>query len=85
MLAARIFFRSRSEVRRHLDELVVVDELDGLLEAHLARRDEANGLVGRRRAHVRLLLFLGDVDVEVVRPRVLADDHALVDVHGAGR
>ena len=33
----------------------------------------------RRRAHVRLLLLARDVDVHVVGPRVLADDHALVD------
>ena len=54
--------------RRHLHELVVVDELNGLLETELARRHEANGFVGRRRAHVGLFLFLRDVHVHVGRP-----------------
>src|SRR6185503_17068745 len=52
-------------LRRDLDELVVVDEFDGLLEAELTRGNEANRLVGARRAHVRLFLFLGDVHVHV--------------------
>ena len=37
-------------------------------------------LVGRGRAHVRELLLLRRVDVEVVGAGVLADDHPLVDV-----
>src|SRR4051812_16963030 len=45
-------------LRRHFDELVVVDELDGLLEPQLARRDQPHRLVGRGGAHVGLLLFL---------------------------
>ena len=37
-------------------------------------------LVGGRGAHVRQLLLLGGVDVEVLGAGVLADDHALVDL-----
>src|SRR6185436_5739354 len=66
-------------LRRHLDQLIVIDELDRLLETEQARRDDADGLVRGRGAHVRLLLFLRDVDVHVALPRVLADDHAFVD------
>src|SRR5262245_220322 len=50
-----------------LDELVVVDELNGLLQTQYSRRNQANGLVGARRAHVGLLLFLRDVHVHVAR------------------
>src|SRR5471032_3056175 len=57
-LALAFLLRLRSHVRRqdllaqadarwrHLDQLVVVDEFDGLLEAEPARRDQANRLVG---------------------------------------
>src|SRR5262245_49821993 len=33
---------------RHFDQLIVVDELDRLFEAELARRNQADGLVGGR-------------------------------------
>src|SRR5262245_33873331 len=66
--------------RGHFNEFIVVDELDRLLEAHPPRWNEPDGLIGGRGAHVRLLLFLRDVDVHVARPRVLANDHALVYV-----
>ena len=65
MFAARIALAQPDVLRRHLDELVVVDQLDRLLEAELARRDQADRFVGGRGAHVRLLLFLRDVDVHV--------------------
>src|SRR5262245_37595370 len=59
-------FAQPDALRRDLDELVVVDELDGLLEAQDPRRNQADCFVGRRRPHVRLLLLLRDVDVHVV-------------------
>src|SRR5260221_11946289 len=63
--------------RRDLDQLVVVDELDRLLETDPARRYQADRLVGRRGAPVRLTLFLPHVDVHVARRGVLAEEHAL--------
>ena len=33
-------------LRRHLDQLVVVDEFNGDFQAHQVRRHEANGFVG---------------------------------------
>src|SRR6185503_18585775 len=62
-----------------LQQLVVADPLETLLEAHDARRRQADPLVGGGRPHVRQLLFLRHVHVEVVLPDVLADDLALVD------
>src|ERR1700733_6008692 len=40
---------------RDLDEFVVGDEFDGLLEAQFAVRNQSDGFVGARRAHVGLL------------------------------
>src|SRR5207249_294367 len=62
-----------------LDVLVIGDVFDGLLEAELFVRDQANRLVGGGGAHVGLLLFLGDVDVHVGFAGVVADDHAFVN------
>src|SRR6185437_12857498 len=42
-------------------------------------RHQADGFVGGAGSHVRELLFLDDVDVQVALSRVLSDDHALVD------
>src|SRR5205823_6522534 len=66
--------------RRQLDELVAGDELERLLERYLTGRDEPDRIVLHRGADVRLLLLACRVDVHVVRARVLADDHALVDL-----
>ncbi len=68
--------------RCHFHQFIVVDEFDGLLEAHQARRNQAQGFVGARGPHVGLLLLAADVDVHVARTRVLANDHAFVDGHG---
>src|SRR5262245_33612924 len=68
------FLAEAQGLRRHLDELVVVEKFDGLFEAELARRDEANRFVSRGRAHVGLLLLARDVDVQVVRAGVFTDD-----------
>ena len=50
-----------------------------LLEAHLLRRDQVGVVVLPRRAHVRQLLRLADVHLEVPRARVDADDLVCVD------
>src|SRR5260370_14605455 len=64
--------------RRDFHELIVVDELDGRLQAELPRRNEADGLIGGGGPHGRLLLFLGHVDVPFAPPSILAADPALV-------
>src|SRR5262249_30278238 len=64
---------------RDLDELVVLDPLDGCLERHLARRRELDREVGAGRAHVREVLLHARVHDHVVLARVLAADHAAVD------
>lgn len=53
--------------RRDLQQLVVREEFHALLQTHLARRHEAQRLVGAGSAHVRELLFLADVDGDVLR------------------
>src|SRR5918996_5196706 len=65
-------------VQRHLDALVVPAELQCLLQGEAAWRDEPLELLGGRGPHVRELLLLRDVDVHVLGPGVLADDHAPV-------
>src|SRR6185369_14230507 len=64
---------------RDLEQLVLADPFQALLEVHAARGRELDALVRRRGAHVGQLLFLRDVDVEVVVAGVLPDDLALVD------
>src|SRR2546421_751542 len=68
---------------RHLDQFVVFDEVQALLQRHLARRHELDRGIFRGGAHVCLLLLLGGVDVDVAGAPVEADDHAFVD-GGAG-
>src|SRR4051812_25798096 len=66
-------------LRGDFDELVFVDELDGLLQPQNSRGNQANRFVSGGRAHVGLLLFPGDIDVHVTWTRILANDHAFVD------
>ena len=68
--------------RRDLHALVLATELQALLQRQLARRDQLLEVVGGGGADVGLLLLLGDVDVHVLGARVLADDHAFVDLGG---
>ena len=58
-------------LRRDLDVFIVGDEVESLIEAERAVRNKADGLIGHRGAHVGLLLFLGDVDVDIVGARIL--------------
>src|SRR4051812_24740238 len=67
-------------MRRDLDALVLADELQRLVERELAGRDQPDEDVGGGGAHVGQLLLLDRVDVEVLLARVLAHDHALVDL-----
>src|SRR3990170_6931594 len=60
-------------LRRHLDQLVLVDEFDRLLQRHDPGGNQAQRLVGPRRADVGKLLLLGRVDVHVHGARVLPD------------
>src|ERR1700722_4389133 len=65
-----------------LGALVVGAELERLLQAEDARRDQPLELFLVGLADVGDLLLLGDVHVHVVVTRVLADDHALIDLGG---
>src|SRR5215469_16389725 len=64
--------------RRYLDALVIGAELQRLLQAEQPGRDQPFEFLGGRLAHVGELALSCDVDIHVVGPRVLADDHALV-------
>src|SRR4051812_19823928 len=66
--------------RRDLDALVLADVLEGGVEGELLVGHEPHEDVGGRGADVREVLLLDGVDVEVLAARVLADDHALVDL-----
>ena len=72
--------RSRTDGRRDLDALVLAQELERLVERELPVRHEPHEHLGRRGADVGQVLLLDRVDVEVLGARVLADDHALVDL-----
>ena len=67
-------------LRGDLHALVGRAELHRLLEVELDGLGQRLDHVGGRRPHVGQLLLPGDVDVEVLRPRVDADDLALVGV-----
>ena len=69
---------------RHLDALVLAQELERLVEREDLRGHEPLEHVGRGRAHVRQVLLAHGVDVEVLRAAVLADDHALVELVAGG-
>src|SRR5205823_398013 len=64
----------------YLHALVVADELQRLLQRQRPRRDQPHQLVRGRRAHVRQLLLLRRVHVQILGARVFADDHSLVDL-----
>src|SRR5579871_355018 len=72
-----------NRLRRDFDIFIVADEFNRLLKVQDARRHQSDGFIGGRSAHVRELLFLDDVHVEVFFARVLADNHSFVDF-GAG-
>src|SRR5262245_27492367 len=65
---------------RDLEQLVVADVLDRLLQAESPGGYDVRRFVCGRGAHVRELLFLGDVDVQVALTRILSDDHPLIDL-----
>src|SRR5690242_21690017 len=66
--------------RGQLDALVVGAELQGLLQAEQPRRDQPLELLTGGLPDIGDLPLLGDVHVHVVGPRVLADDHPLIDL-----
>src|SRR5207247_2268348 len=81
---AQLALAQADRVGRHLDQLVLVDPLEAVLEAHGAVGHEAHRLVVARGAHVAELLLAADVHVEVGVARVLAHHHALVDGRAGG-
>src|SRR5207302_10105246 len=71
-------FADAVSLRRHLEQLVVGEELDRVVERELADAVELRGDVGVAAPHVREVLLAYDVHLEVALADVLADDHALV-------
>src|SRR5690606_31706276 len=65
---------------RHFDELVVGDELHGLLERESQRWCEDDVLVAASSANIRELLRSERIDHQVVLAAVNADDLSLVDI-----
>src|SRR5258708_1426366 len=74
------FLAQPDRLRGHLDQFVVLAIGQRLFQRHLDRRRQAHRFVLRGGADVGKLLALEDVDLEVVVSRMLADDHALVDL-----
>src|SRR5687768_12302039 len=66
-------------LRRHFDQLILLDIGEGRLEREPPRRGEKLVLLLARGADIGELLALEHVDLEVVAAAVLAYDHALVD------
>src|SRR3979409_376895 len=73
-----VAFAQAQVLRRHLQQLVVSQEVQRLLEAQLRGRGQPHRDVGCRRADVGLLLLPADVDPDVAWPLLNADDHPLV-------
>src|SRR5438477_11523810 len=69
---AQLALAQPDRVRRHLDELVLVDPLEAVLEVHRLVGDEADRFVVAGGAHVGELLLAADVHVEVDVARVFA-------------
>src|SRR6056297_1752556 len=67
-------------LRRDLDQFVVVDVGDRLFERQRYGRGEPHRVVGAARADIGELLALERVHLEIVLARMLADDHAGVDL-----
>src|SRR4029079_12763280 len=63
-----------------LDQLIVLDVSERPLEHHADRRRQADRLVLGCGAHIGKLLALQHIDLEIVVARVLADDHAAIDL-----
>jgi hypothetical protein len=59
-------------LRRHLDQLIVLDVGDRLLGRHPPRRGQADRVVLAGRAEVGQLLGLERVDLEVLAPLALS-------------
>src|SRR6266487_5514253 len=66
--------------RRDLDQFVVGDIGERLLQRHLDRRDQPHRLVLRMGADIGELLALEHVNLEVVALRMLAHDHAAINL-----
>ena len=68
-------------VRRDLQQLVVSEEFEALLQAHLLGRDQTQRVVRAGGTHIGQLLLLADVDGDILLLGADAHDHALVHRH----
>ena len=73
-------FSQANRLRRRFHQLVTADELDRLFEIELTMGGETDGDIGGLGADIGQLFFLGHVDVEIGRPRVLTHDHPFVNL-----
>src|SRR5258708_4239848 len=64
--------------RSHFNQLIVVDEVEGLFQAHDDWRRQADCDIGSRGAYIGLLLLFTYVDNHIHRPRIQAHNHSLV-------
>ena len=68
-------------LRRDLKKLVVGQEFQALLQAHLPGGNQPEGVVGTGSAGIGKLLLLADVDGHILAPGTDADNHTAVDLH----
>src|SRR6266702_1121071 len=73
-----VAFTQAYVLRSDLNQFIVVDEVEGLFQAHNNRWRQANCDIGGRGADVGLLLLFAYIDDHVHRARVESNDHALV-------
>ena len=74
------FLSQPQRLWRDLHELVVGDEFDGLLQIQRAEGNQANCFIGGGCAHVGQLLLAHGVHIEIGIFRILADDHAFIEI-----
>ena len=67
-------------LRRDLEELIGIDELEALLKAHDLRRDELQCVVRAGCPGVGEFLRLADIDLDILGLAALADDHTGIDL-----
>src|SRR3984885_9425701 len=66
--------------RRHFDQFIVLDIGERLFQRHADRRRQPDRLILGMGAGIGQLLALEHIDFEIVVARVLANDHAAIDL-----
>jgi hypothetical protein len=71
-------FSQANGFRRHLNHLIIPDELNGPLQGHGEDRRQDNRVILAGGPHVGELLGLAGIHVQIAVPVMLSDDHSLV-------